>query len=248
MFVFQCPWVAWQFQTPLLYSSATGPNPGMLSWGKLPYLTELDVRKPVVVWIPRKSEELGLNNLGENFTVSYPGLKVASSNASPGWTVRFFGNDDWEVFWKRESTVKAYLMAPMSPLNSPTFFCLHNYSLWDTPLFFFLPSEIWVKAYRLTLRSPLRFMCPWFVVSPTLDHDVFVVGLCVPFISNVLLSRIVRYSAGKRRSGAWCTASPSWTFSCSCCLAPSPTGCVGRFTSWYPSVLTTEYGCKQVTM
>ncbi len=33
----------------------------------------------------------------------------------------------WSGFSER---VKTYLMAPMSPLDSPTFFCLHIYSLW----------------------------------------------------------------------------------------------------------------------
>jgi hypothetical protein len=53
-------------------------------------------------------------------------LKVISSNASPGWTVHFLGGDD-RCFLKEG--VKTYLMAPVSPLNSPTFFCLYICSL-----------------------------------------------------------------------------------------------------------------------
>jgi hypothetical protein len=55
------------------------------------YLTELDFRKPLVVSISQRSEELRLYNLVQNFTISNPGLRVVSSNASPGWTVHFLG-------------------------------------------------------------------------------------------------------------------------------------------------------------
>jgi hypothetical protein len=48
------------------------------------YLIELNVRKPLVVTISQRSEELRLYNLVWNLTISNPGLKAVSSNASPG--------------------------------------------------------------------------------------------------------------------------------------------------------------------
>jgi hypothetical protein len=47
-------------------------------------LDELNVRKPLVVSISQISEELRLYKLVQNLTISNPGLKVLSSNASPG--------------------------------------------------------------------------------------------------------------------------------------------------------------------
>jgi hypothetical protein len=47
-------------------------------------LNELGVRKPLVVSISQRSEELRLYILVQNLTISNPGLKTVSSNASPG--------------------------------------------------------------------------------------------------------------------------------------------------------------------
>ncbi len=66
-----------------LSSSETGVTSGIRSL-KSTYVIELDVRKPLVVSISQISEELRLYNLVENSTISNPGLKAASSNASPG--------------------------------------------------------------------------------------------------------------------------------------------------------------------
>jgi hypothetical protein len=61
--VFWCPQVAWRFQThDSLSSSKTGVNPGIRSW-KSTHLNELNVRKPLVVSISQRSEELRLYNL-----------------------------------------------------------------------------------------------------------------------------------------------------------------------------------------
>ncbi len=49
-----------------------------------------------------------------------PGLKAVSSNASPGWTIRSLVGDG-----RVKEGVESYRMEPMSPLNSPHFFCLH---------------------------------------------------------------------------------------------------------------------------
>jgi hypothetical protein len=58
MVVFRSPQLAWQSSNPdYLSSSETGVNSGTRSW-KSTYLNELDVRKPLVVSISQRSEEL----------------------------------------------------------------------------------------------------------------------------------------------------------------------------------------------
>jgi hypothetical protein len=47
-------------------------------------LDELDARKQLVESISHRSEELKLYRLVYNLTISNPGLKAVSSNASPG--------------------------------------------------------------------------------------------------------------------------------------------------------------------
>jgi hypothetical protein len=54
------------------------------------YLNEFYVRHPLMLSISQRSEELRLYILVSNLTISNLGLKVVSSNASPGCTVRFF--------------------------------------------------------------------------------------------------------------------------------------------------------------
>ncbi len=101
-----------------LSRSETWVNPGIRSW-KSTYLNELAVRKPLVVSISQRSEELRLHNLVHNMTILNPSLKAVSSNASPGWTDRFFRRDNRGLL---KEVVKTCLVAPMSPLNSPTYF------------------------------------------------------------------------------------------------------------------------------
>jgi hypothetical protein len=62
------------------------------------YLNELDVRKPLVESILQISEQLRLYKLVLSLTISNPGLKAVSSNASPGGIVRFLGGDDRSFF------------------------------------------------------------------------------------------------------------------------------------------------------
>jgi hypothetical protein len=83
---------------------------------------------PLVVSISQRSEELRLYNLVQTLTVSNHGLKAVSSNASPGWKVRFFGDDDLGF---PKDGVKTYLMAPISPHNSPAFFCVFTCIVYD---------------------------------------------------------------------------------------------------------------------
>jgi hypothetical protein len=63
MVVFWCPQVVWQFQTPICF-------PAVKQWlipeeeaEKSTHLIELDVRKPLVVSILQRKEELRLYNL-----------------------------------------------------------------------------------------------------------------------------------------------------------------------------------------
>ncbi len=76
-----------------LFSSETGVNSGRRR-SKSTHLNELDVRKPLVVSMSQRREELRRYNLVHNLTISNPGLKAVSSNASRGSTVRLFGGDD----------------------------------------------------------------------------------------------------------------------------------------------------------
>ncbi len=93
-------------------SSETAVNPEIGSW-KSSYLIELDVRKPLVVFISQRSEQLRLYNLVKNVKIPNPWLKTASSNSSPRWTVRFLGVMIGD-FRKRESIF-------IYTLKSPTF-------------------------------------------------------------------------------------------------------------------------------
>jgi hypothetical protein len=97
--VFATSRVAWQFQTDLLSSIETGANFAIRSWkkhlsdwaqsqkavGGIFFTKKWRVKWSEVEW----SEETVKPGLEfDNFK---PGLKAVSSNASPGWTVRFWG-------------------------------------------------------------------------------------------------------------------------------------------------------------
>ncbi len=63
MVVFRCPRDAWQFQTPICFPAV---KQGLIleqEAEKSTYLNELDVRKPLVVSISQRIEELRLYNL-----------------------------------------------------------------------------------------------------------------------------------------------------------------------------------------
>jgi hypothetical protein len=64
-----------------LSSSKTWVNPGIRA-EQSTYLNKLNFRKPLVASILQRSEELRLYSLVLNFTISNPGLKTVSSNAS----------------------------------------------------------------------------------------------------------------------------------------------------------------------
>ncbi len=93
----RCPPVAWQFQTPILFQAV---KQGLMlgsEAAKCTYLNELNVRKPLVVFISPRSEKRRLYNLlVQNSTISSPILKAVSPNASAGWTV--FGVWPWSGF------------------------------------------------------------------------------------------------------------------------------------------------------
>jgi hypothetical protein len=98
--------------------NATRVDSRIRSW-KSTHLQELDVWKPLVVSILQRSEKLRLYNLFRSWHFQTPGLKAVSSNASTDWTVRFLEGDDRGLL---KEGFKIYLMAPMSPLSSPTVF------------------------------------------------------------------------------------------------------------------------------
>ncbi len=74
-----------------------------------------------MVSISQRSEELRLYNMVWNLTISNPGLKAVSSNASPGWTVCFFGGDD-RGFLKEGVKTRSNDINVASWINSPTLF------------------------------------------------------------------------------------------------------------------------------
>jgi hypothetical protein len=116
----QYPRVAWKILNPdSLSSNETSINPGIRSWKKITHLNKLDVWNPLVVPISQRSQELRLCNLVLNLTISNPGLKAVSSNATPGWMLHVFGGDTRDFLTEG---VKTYLLSPILPLNWPTFF------------------------------------------------------------------------------------------------------------------------------
>ncbi len=78
----------WEFATWVtisnpdsLSSSETRVDTGIRSWKMHLYLTELNVRKPLMVSNSQISEELRLYNQVENLTISNPSLEAVPSNA-----------------------------------------------------------------------------------------------------------------------------------------------------------------------
>ncbi len=116
--------------TGLLSSSETRVNPGIRSW-KSTYQNELDDRKPLVVSISQRSEELRLHNLaGLEFDNFKPRLERDIFKCISWLNGSFFGGRDWGFLGER---VKTYSTASMSPPTSPTFFCLQTCSPWLKP-------------------------------------------------------------------------------------------------------------------
>jgi hypothetical protein len=125
--VFQWPWAAWHFQTPgSLSSSETAGNPGIRSWKTLIWMRPTSKRPWWHIFHRYKWRDetlqpgLELDNLK-------PGLESSIFKCILWLKGSFFGDDD-RGFLKEG--VKTYKMALMWPLNSPTFFYLHIYSLW----------------------------------------------------------------------------------------------------------------------
>ncbi len=63
MVVFSCPQVGLHFQTPIRFQAVKQVLILEYVAGRSTFLIELDVRKPLVVSLSRRSEELRLNNL-----------------------------------------------------------------------------------------------------------------------------------------------------------------------------------------
>ncbi len=88
MVVSRCPGVVWQFQTPIRFPAV---KQGLiLEWEaeRCTNLKELNVRKPLVVSISQRSEELKTLQPSLEFDNFKPRHKISIFNASPVWTVQ----------------------------------------------------------------------------------------------------------------------------------------------------------------
>jgi hypothetical protein len=85
------------------------------------HLIEVDVRNPLVLSTSQRSEELTHSyKLAQNSIISNSGI----SNESLSWTIRLL---EVIIVDFPEEGIGTCLMAPISPLHSPTFFCLYVY-------------------------------------------------------------------------------------------------------------------------
>jgi hypothetical protein len=115
-----------------------GFNPGIRKSWKSTCLIQLDVRSHCCIYFT-KEWRAEAQILVYDLTISNPGFKLVSSNASFGWTVRFWRHDRGFL----QEGLKTYLMAPMSPLNS---------------LNVFLSSHLWNMLFtRLLIFARLSF-------------------------------------------------------------------------------------------
>ncbi len=140
----------WQFQTQIRFPAV---KQGLIleeEAKKSTYLNELDVRKPLVVSIAQGKEEVRLYNSGLEFDNIKSRLKSSIFKCISWLIGSFFGGDD-RGFLKE--MVRTYLMTPMSPHNSPTFFfCLQICSLW----LILLPRQdfgTWIVECRVPKRT-----------------------------------------------------------------------------------------------
>jgi hypothetical protein len=106
-------------------SSEAGVNPGIRSWKT--FLSEWARFQKAIgkIYITKKWRAETLQP-GSEFAISNPGLKAVSLNASPCWTVRFFGVMIG-VFWKREPRPVQWHQCRLLTLQF--LFCLRIYSL-----------------------------------------------------------------------------------------------------------------------
>jgi hypothetical protein len=81
MVVFQCPEVATVIRFPAGKQSGQSRNKKLK---ENTYLNEFDLRKQLVVYFKKIRRAATLYDLFKILTFSNPGLKVVSSNASPG--------------------------------------------------------------------------------------------------------------------------------------------------------------------
>jgi hypothetical protein len=94
---------------------------------KSAYLNHLNVSKPLVTSISQKREDLAeALHHGLEIVKSQPRSKVGNFECMSWLNGSFFGVEH-PGFLKEE--VKTYLMAPMPPFNSPTFFHRRIYNL-----------------------------------------------------------------------------------------------------------------------
>jgi hypothetical protein len=110
----------------LLSSSGTGVNPGMRSWKKR--LSECVRCQEAIGGIcftnKWRAETL---QPGTEFDTFKSWLKSGLFKCIPWLKGSIFEGNERRF---PKAGFKTYLMTPMSPFNSPTFFCLYLYSLW----------------------------------------------------------------------------------------------------------------------
>jgi hypothetical protein len=118
----------------LLSTWETGVNPGIRSWKKRWYEWAWCQKAIGGIYITKRWRTETLQP-GLEFDDFKPRLESGIFKCIFWLNRSFFGDGD-QGFLKE--VVKAYLMAPMSPLNSSIFLCVHIYSLWFMiPDFFF---------------------------------------------------------------------------------------------------------------
>ncbi len=123
-----CQRVAWQFQTPICFPAVKqGSILELRSWKK--HLSDLAWWQRAIRCIyylftnKWRAETLQLGLEFHNFK---PRLTTDGIFKCISWLNGSFLGWYWGFL---KEAVKTYLVAPMSPLNSSTFFCLHIYSL-----------------------------------------------------------------------------------------------------------------------
>ncbi len=130
MVVFQCPQVAWQFQTPYCFPAV---KQGLIleEEAEKKHLSEWAQRQKAIggIYFTKKWRTETLQP-GLGFDNFKPWLESNIFKCISCLNGLFFGGD---VRGFLKEGVRTYLMAPMSPLRRQILFCLHVYSLCCIP-------------------------------------------------------------------------------------------------------------------
>ncbi len=102
-------------------------------------------------------------------------------------------------------------MVPMSPLNSPTFFCLHVYNLWifvvranltiPRPVFSDMLFDVWNSKFGVQSHELMLIPCLSSYVRITLTHLLHEkMNYAIPVLWNILVTKAI---LGKLGFGTW---------------------------------------------